>query len=252
MASSLVITQKTGLTGNLKIKFILFQTITLWVDRYTAITRKVVGKNVHATIPKGNMGYYQFTVPDTVAVERTFFTFLTHSQIYAHSLSCHSLKFLWRTVKSKPHTIPFGIVACTFSDNLHRNSCILKRVASLTHVQSWDHGKICDAHRWMNEWRMKSRGWEENKRAHVNSKLGGQHTKAPLAATLNPFMSLQHPLNPWCKWCDVWRLTTTPGSTSPTLFEQWCGFFYVPQCKNQISVSAVRRDLRFFLLIRED
>ena len=26
---------------------------------------------------------------------------------------------------------------------------------------------------------------------------------------------------------DVWRLVTPPGSTSPTLFEQWCGFFYV-------------------------
>ena len=25
------------------------------------------------------------------------------------------------------------------------------------------------------------------------------------------------------------RLATPPGSTSPTLFEQWCGFFYVPQ-----------------------
>ena len=25
--------------------------------RYTAISRKVVGKNVHATFPKGNMGY---------------------------------------------------------------------------------------------------------------------------------------------------------------------------------------------------
>ena len=41
-----------------------------------AISRKVVEKNVHATIPKGNMGYYQFTVPDTVAVEPTFVTFL--------------------------------------------------------------------------------------------------------------------------------------------------------------------------------
>ena len=39
---------------------------------YTAISRKVVGKNVHATIPKGNMGYVQYTVPDTVAVEPTF------------------------------------------------------------------------------------------------------------------------------------------------------------------------------------
>ena len=25
------------------------------------------------------------------------------------------------------------------------------------------------------------------------------------------------------------RLAIPPGSTSPTLFEQWCGFFYVPQ-----------------------
>ena len=28
---------------------------------------------------------------------------------------------------------------------------------------------------------------------------------------------------------DVWRLATPPGSGSPTLFEQWCGFFYIPQ-----------------------
>ena len=32
---------------------------------YTATSRKVVGKNVHATIPKGNMGYDQYTVPNT-------------------------------------------------------------------------------------------------------------------------------------------------------------------------------------------
>ena len=44
--------------------------------KYTAISRKVVGKNVHATIPKGNMGYNQYTVPDTAAVELTFVTFL--------------------------------------------------------------------------------------------------------------------------------------------------------------------------------
>ena len=42
----------------------------------TAISRKVVGKNVHATIPKGNMGHDQYTVPDTVAVEPTFVAFL--------------------------------------------------------------------------------------------------------------------------------------------------------------------------------
>ena len=28
---------------------------------------------------------------------------------------------------------------------------------------------------------------------------------------------------------DVWRLATPPPSTSPTLFEKWRGFFYVPQ-----------------------
>ena len=37
-------------------------------------------KNVHATIPKGNMGYDQYTVPDTVAVEPTFVAFLQHWQ----------------------------------------------------------------------------------------------------------------------------------------------------------------------------
>ena len=38
----------------------------------TAISRKVVGKNVHATIPKGNMGYDQYTVPDDCSC-RTYF-----------------------------------------------------------------------------------------------------------------------------------------------------------------------------------
>ena len=50
--------------------------LSTWTNSYTAISRKVVGKNVHATIPKGNMGYDQYTVPDTVAVEPTFVAFL--------------------------------------------------------------------------------------------------------------------------------------------------------------------------------
>ena len=33
-------------------------------------------KIVHATIPKGNMGYDQYTVPDNVAVEPTVVAFL--------------------------------------------------------------------------------------------------------------------------------------------------------------------------------
>ena len=43
---------------------------------YTAISRKIVGKNVHVTIPKGNIGYDQYTVPETAAVELSFLTFL--------------------------------------------------------------------------------------------------------------------------------------------------------------------------------
>ena len=46
------------------------------VFQYTAISRKVVEKYVPATTPKGYMGYDQYTVPDIVAVEPTFFAFL--------------------------------------------------------------------------------------------------------------------------------------------------------------------------------
>ena len=45
-------------------------------DGHTAISRKVVRKNVPATIPKGNMGYDQYTVPNTVAVEPAFVALL--------------------------------------------------------------------------------------------------------------------------------------------------------------------------------
>ena len=56
--------------------FASFCAISTMCVIHTAISRKVVGKNVHATIPKGNMGYDQYTVPDTVAVEPTFVAFL--------------------------------------------------------------------------------------------------------------------------------------------------------------------------------
>ena len=48
--------------------------LLLWVSKlevFTAISGKVVGKKVHATTPKGNMGYDQYTVSDSVAVETT-------------------------------------------------------------------------------------------------------------------------------------------------------------------------------------
>ena len=75
---------------------------------FTAVSRKVVGKNVHATILKGNMGYDQYTVPDTVAVKPTFVAFFLHSQTYVHGRSCHCF--------SKPPLMPFGIVATVLSE----------------------------------------------------------------------------------------------------------------------------------------
>ena len=60
--------------------------VTAWrrlVILCTAISRKAVGKNVEAVIPKGNMGSDQYTVPkpDTVAVEPTFIAFLALAKI---------------------------------------------------------------------------------------------------------------------------------------------------------------------------
>ena len=43
---------------------------------YQLFRERLSEKNVHATIPKGNMGYDQYTVPDTVAVELSFVAFL--------------------------------------------------------------------------------------------------------------------------------------------------------------------------------
>ena len=75
---------------------------------------------------------------------------------------------------------------------------------------------------------------------HVNSKLGRQHTWAPLAAAFHLLAYCTHPTN---NVNDAWRLATPTGSTSPTIFEQWCGFFYVPQepckckcCETQFTV----------------
>ena len=54
----------------------LIAAIIFWLRSINSCSRKVVWKNVHLTIPKGNMGYAQYTVPDTVVVEPTFVAFL--------------------------------------------------------------------------------------------------------------------------------------------------------------------------------
>ena len=44
--------------------------------RYSYFEKSCRKKHVHATIPKGNMGYDQYTVLGIVAVEPTFVAFL--------------------------------------------------------------------------------------------------------------------------------------------------------------------------------
>ena len=69
------------LLGNLKMYLddtIVEVTATTYPEtRYTAISRKVVRKKMcTAGIPKGIIGYDQYTFPDTVDVEPTFLAFL--------------------------------------------------------------------------------------------------------------------------------------------------------------------------------
>ena len=54
------------------------RTLTVLQTRvYIQLLReRLLEEKVHATIPKGNMGYDQYTVPGTVAVESTFVDFL--------------------------------------------------------------------------------------------------------------------------------------------------------------------------------
>ena len=54
--------------------------------------------------------------------------------------------------------------------------------------------------------------------------------KSATGSPLTPYMInlLYLPTQPMM-CLDMWRLATKPGSTAPYLFEQWCGFFYVPK-----------------------
>ena len=54
--------------------------VSSYLQVYTTISRKVVRKKVHATIPTGNMRHDQYTVSDTVAVEPTFAASLKHAE----------------------------------------------------------------------------------------------------------------------------------------------------------------------------
>ena len=75
-----------------------------------------------------------------------------------------------------------------------------------------------------------------------NSNLGCQHTKAPAAAALSPFMNVLYPPYPRCEWCV--KVGNTIGVYVPCSFEQWCGFFYEAQEPDKC--KCMRRDLRLF------
>ena len=79
---------------------------------------------MHATIPKGNMGYDQYTVPDTVAQSNLLlFLFLAPTNTRPWPLVSFFQTSLNESAFKTTH-VPFGIVECTFSDNLSRNICI--------------------------------------------------------------------------------------------------------------------------------
>ena len=62
-----------------------------YFENFTVFTLTCFKKKCARDNPKGNMGYNQYTVSGTVAVEPTFFAFLEHfSQTYVQGFSCHS------------------------------------------------------------------------------------------------------------------------------------------------------------------
>ena len=66
----------SGLLVSLINSYLEFLHFAFCIFPFTAISRQVVEKNAHATIPKGNMGYDQYTLSNTVAVEPTFVALL--------------------------------------------------------------------------------------------------------------------------------------------------------------------------------
>ena len=88
---------------------------------YTAISRKVVGKKCARDNPERWYGIRSIHCFWHCSFRTYFCCFpLALANIRPWPL----VPFFWTTVNSKPPTIPFGFVACTFSDNLSPNSCI--------------------------------------------------------------------------------------------------------------------------------
>ena len=86
---------------------------------YSYFEKRLSKKNVHATIPKGNMGYDQYT---TVVVEVTFAAFL---RIHKWSLVPFCQISSKNNELKTTHNILWDCRVHVFpTDNLSRNSCI--------------------------------------------------------------------------------------------------------------------------------
>ena len=64
-------------------------------------------KNVHATVPKGNMGYDQYTVPDTEAVEPSILLFsfsIGKTYVHGHFVPFFQISLKKRQLKTTHNT----------------------------------------------------------------------------------------------------------------------------------------------------
>ena len=116
-----------------------FTLISRQVQNYTAIFEKVAEKKVHATTPKGNIGYDSWHCSC-----RTYFCWfpLEFTNLIPWPLVPFFQICLKNRVNSKLPTTPFGIVACTFSDNLSPNSCICKGMFSSADINNNNNNKF--------------------------------------------------------------------------------------------------------------
>ena len=91
---------------------------------FTAISRKVVGKNVQRQSRKVIWDMINTLFLTTVAVDPTYCFPLALANTFPWPFVPILSNFFEKKENSKPHTMPFRIVASTFPDNLSRNSCI--------------------------------------------------------------------------------------------------------------------------------
>ena len=97
---------------------------------FTAISRKDVGKNVNATIPKGNMGYDQYTVPDDCSCRTYFGCFPLALKTHSHGLSCQFFQIFLEEQRTQNHPqclsgLSRALFPTTFVEIAVYISCIL-------------------------------------------------------------------------------------------------------------------------------